>query len=141
VLAEVKSRKRAAHALLADAMVASVDGRTLVLAFQYPALLRQFQSGVGPDVLKESLQAALGADLDLRCVLHESLASRPAVAPQQGSPPPEPEHPSGFAPGDEAVPDDPDAPPEERAHRGEDAALRLVVDQLGATVVSTTGDD
>jgi hypothetical protein len=39
------------------------------------------------------------------------------------------------------VPDDPDAPEEPAPPRGEDAALRLVVDQLGGKVVSTTGDD
>jgi hypothetical protein len=47
---------------------------------------------------------------------------------------------TGFAPGDEAVPDDPDAPPPPEAPRGEDAALRLVVDELGGKVVSTSGE-
>ena len=36
---------------------------------------------------------------------------------------------------------DADAPPAEPAPRGEDAALRLVVDQLGGKVVSTSGED
>lgn len=142
VLAAVKTRKRTAHAQLADATVAQVSGRTLVLAFQHAPILRQFQAGTGPDVLKEALQATLGADLDLRCVLHESLAPHehassprtPTAAP--AAPPVE----TGFAPGDEAVPDDPDAPPEPAAPKGEEAALRLVVDQLGGKVVSTTGD-
>jgi hypothetical protein len=47
---------------------------------------------------------------------------------------------TGFAPGDEAVPDDPDAPRPEPAPRGEDAALRLVVDQLGGKVVSSSSE-
>ena len=145
VLASVKSRKRTAHAQLADAQVASVTGRTLVLAFQHAPILRQFLAGTGPDVLREALQESLGADLDLSCVLHDGLhAAPPSGAGSTGAP-------SGraaaaptyadFAPGDEAVPDDPDAPLPPEAHRGEDAALRLVVDQLGAQVVSTTGDD
>ena len=145
VLAAVKSRKRTAHAQLADAQVAAVMGRTLVLAFQHAPILRQFLAGTGPDVLREALQESLGADLDLSCVLHDGLhAAPPRGAGSTGGPsgraaaaPPY----ADFAPGDEAVPDDPDAPPPPEAHRGEDAALRLVVDQLGAQVVSTTGDD
>ena len=143
VLGEVKSRKRASHALLADATVASVEGRTLVLAFQHAPLLRQFQGSVGPDVLRESLQATLGVDLDLRCVLHDSLAphdrgARPSGRPEQA---PEPVVETGFAPGDEAEPEDPDAPPPPDAPRGEDAALRLVETELGGKVMSTSGDD
>ena len=146
VLAAVKSRKRTAHAQLADAQVASVTGRTLVLAFQHAPILRQFQAGTGPDVLREALQESLGADLDLSCVLHDGLHSaasagaRPGVAPAPGRAVTAPAY-DDFAPGDEAVPDDPDAPPPAQEHRGEEAALRLVVDQLGAQVVSTTGDD
>jgi DNA polymerase-3 subunit gamma/tau len=143
VLGAVKSRKRTAHAQLADAAVAQVTGRTLVLAFQHAPILRQFQAGTGPDVLKEALQESLGADLDLRCVLHESLAPHEHQTPARtaAAAPPSPPVETGFAPGDEAVPDDPDAPPEPAAPRGEDAALRLVVDQLGGKVVSTSGDD
>ena len=142
VLGAVKTRKRTAHAQLADATVSSVSGRTLVLAFQHAPILRQFQAGTGPDVLKEALQESLGTALDLRCVLHESLSAH-AHSPSDplGSAPEPPPEETGFAPGDEAVPDDPDAPPAEPAPRGEDAALRLVVDQLGGKVVSTSGGD
>ncbi|MCY7364652.1 MAG: hypothetical protein LH469_04975, partial [Frankiaceae bacterium] len=142
VLGAVKTRKRTAHAQLADATVSSVSGRTLVLAFQHAPILRQFQAGTGPDVLKEALQETLGAAMDLRCVLHESLSAHahPAPGAARSAPEPAPEE-TGFAPGDEAVPDDPDAPPAEQAPRGEDAALRLVVDQLGGKVVSTSGED
>ncbi len=142
VLGAVKARKRTAHAQLADATVSSVSGRTLVLAFQHAPILRQFQAGTGPDVLKEALQETLGAAMDLRCVLHESLSAHvhPAPGAARPAPQPPPEE-TGFAPGDEAVPDDPDAPPAEPAPRGEDAALRLVVDQLGGKVVSTSGED
>ena len=141
VLAAVKSRKRTAHAQLADAQVAQVSGRSLVLAFQHAPILRQFEASTGPDVLREALQETLGADLVLTCVLHESLRAhatpapggRAAAAPSAAVAP-------DFAPGDEAVPDDPDAPPTEPAARGEDAALELVRTQLGGRVVSSTGD-
>jgi hypothetical protein len=120
----------------------------VVLAFQHAPILRQFQAGTGPDVLQEALQETLGAALELRCVLHESLAPhdhvvQPAAARPGGGRPPAPVPPpveTGFAPGDEAVPDDPDAPAPEPAPRGEDAALRLVVDQLGGKVVSTSAE-
>ena len=157
VLAAVKARKRTAHAQLADAQVVSVSGRALVLSFLHAPILRQFQAGTGPDVLREALQESLGADLDLTCVLHESLGGHGAAPVLAGSgsggpgsggsgaagsgsagPAAAPPY-ADFAPGDEAVVDDPDAAPE-RAHRGEDAALRLVVDQLGGQVVSTTGE-
>ncbi|MEX2291392.1 MAG: DNA polymerase III subunit gamma and tau [Mycobacteriales bacterium] len=147
VLGAVKSRKRTAHAQLADATVGSVSGRTLVLAFQHAPILRQFQAGTGPDVLRESLQAVLGADFDLRCVLHESLGaaeSQPTGGSQTTGRTPSPAPPAarpGFAPGDEAVPDDPDEPPAPQEGHREDAALRLVVDQLGGQVVSTSGED
>ncbi len=137
VLAAVKSRKRTVHALLADAQVASVAGRTLVLSFQHAPILRQFQSSTGPDVLKEALQASLGADLEVMCVLHESLGGHTATAGK--APAPAASYPE-FAPGDEIVPDDPDAPPASEPVRGEDAALELVKAQLGGTVVSSTGE-
>jgi len=140
VLAAVKSRKRTAHAQLADAQVAQLEGRTLVLAFQHAPILRQFQASTGPDVLRESLQETLGADLDLRCVLHESLGGHTAAPARPVGGPVEPPPPYDFAPGDEAVPDDPDAPPQAAAPRGEDAALELVRTQLGGRVVSSTGD-
>ena len=134
VLAAVKSRKRTAHAQLADAQVASVSGGTLVLAFQHAPILRQFQAGTGPEVLREALQESLGAVFELSCVLHDALPGHaPAAAP--GAPPAYVD----FAPGDEAVPDDPDAPPDPRSPRGEDAALRLVQDQLGGRVLDGDG--
>ena len=135
VLAAVKSRKRTAHAQLADAQVASVTGRTLELAFQHAPILRQFQAGTGPEVLREALRESLGADLDLSFVLNERLSAHPTPVAQTavaGSPVPY----ADFAPGDEVVPDDPDAPAPPAALRGEDAALQLVVDQLGGQVVS-----
>jgi hypothetical protein len=145
VLAAVKSRKRTAHAQLADATVSAVEGNRLVLAFQHAPILRQFQASTGPDVLKEALQATLGATFDLSCVLHGSLPAhthaRPAGAGAAGPAPQAPPSYDDFAPGDEAVPEDPDAPPPPEEVRGEDAALRLVQSQLGGRVVSTSGGD
>jgi hypothetical protein len=85
-------------------------------------------------VPREALQASLGADLDVTCVLHDT---------RTGSAPPEPAPdatPAEFAPGDEVVPEDPDAPPPPGQARGEDAALELVKTELGGKVVSSTGE-
>ncbi len=132
VLVAVKERKRTAHAQLADAQVKEVTGRTLVLAFQHAPILRQFQASTGPDVLREALQESLGADLDVKCVLHDSRIGSTPPAQARDVPPPE------FAPGDEVVPEDPDAPPPPDGPRGQDAALELVRSQLGGRVVSTS---
>ena len=54
-------------------------------------------------------------------------------------PPPTPYE--GFAPGDEAVADDPDEPtPAGPVLHGDDAALALVQSELGGKVVETSGD-
>ena len=76
----------------------------LVLAFQHAPILRQFTASTGPDVLKESLQATLGVDLDLRCVPHESLgahtaASGGSTSSRAGRPPSEPDAASSDSPG------------------------------------------
>jgi DNA polymerase-3 subunit gamma/tau len=46
----------------------------------------------------------------------------------------------GFAPGDEVLPDDPDAPEPPPRVSGEDAALLLVQSELGGRVVGTLGE-
>jgi DNA polymerase-3 subunit gamma/tau len=144
VLLAVQKRSRPTRALLAEVSVASVSGRTVALAFRHAPLMRQFQSRAGVDVVKESLQEVLGADLDVSCsVGAPDHAPAPAAAPVRGvaqPPPPQPGH-DGFAPGDEAEPEDPDAPPPpEAALRGDDAALALVESQLGGRVIETRGE-
>ena len=130
VLEAAKERRKTTHALLLNASVASLDGRILTLAVTTAALIRQFQMGINVDVLRESLQAVLGLDVQIACIV----AGDPLPAAGQSAGPPARE---GFAPGDEAVAEDPDAPRAERQVSGEDAALALVADQLGGTVVST----
>ena len=130
VLEAAKERRKTTHALLLNASVATLDGRILTLAVTTAALIRQFQMGINVDVLRESLQAVLGLDVQIACIV----AGDPLPAAGQSAGPPARE---GFAPGDEAVAEDPDAPRAERQVSGEDAALALVADQLGGTVVST----
>jgi DNA polymerase-3 subunit gamma/tau len=129
VLDAVNSRKRTTKALLLNAQVLSLSGRTLTLGFTTPALIRAFQGGTNAEVLKESLLAALGLDVDVALVVAgEASGAQVLVAPVH----------EGLAPGDEFEPVDPDAPEPERVVGGEDAALALVQDQLGGTVVRTS---
>jgi DNA polymerase-3 subunit gamma/tau len=144
VLGAVRTRSRPTQALLAEVSVAQLSGRTLTLAFRHAPLMRQFQGRAGVDVVKEALQEVLGADLDVVCSLGpaDHAPAAPAAAAPAGRPAPAapPQH-DGFAPGDEAVPEDPDAPPPpDSSLRGEDAALALVERELGGRVV-TRGED
>ena len=138
VLEAANERKRATKALLLNAQVLDLSGRSLTLAFSTAALSRQFQTSTNIDVLKEALQAVLGLDVDLTLVVagEPSQPSSPAVAAPQL--PTAPATYGGFAPGDEIEPEDPDLPQPERQVGGEDAALKLVAEQLGGTVVGNS---
>jgi DNA polymerase III subunit gamma/tau len=138
VLDAVKASKRVTHARLLDAQVLAVSGRRLQLGFSTPTLAKQFQEGVHIDVLKEALVASVGADLDVQCTV---AGAAPTPAPTTAAPPtPAPAY-DGFAPGDEAVADDPDEPaPAGPVLHGEDAALALVQSELGGKVVETSGE-
>lgn len=138
VLGAVKLRSRPTQAALLDAQVLQLEGRTLTLAFAHAAIQRQFEGRTGVEVLREALKATLGAELEIACttVSPSSTASSSASAPPLRAAAVE-----GFAPGDEAVDDDPDpTKPSGEPVRGEDAALRLVEQELGGRVVGTAGD-
>jgi DNA polymerase III subunit gamma/tau len=141
VLLAVRGRSRPTHALLGQVSVADVSGGTLTLAFQHAPLMRQFQARAGVDVLQEALHEVLGASLQVTCATGTPAhAPRPSTGGPAPAAPPEPPD-DGFAPGDEAVPEDPEAPPAEpTAVRGDDAALKLVEQQLGGRVVGSSGD-
>ena len=136
ILEAANSRRRTTKALLLNAQVLGLSGRTLTLGFTTPALVRNFQMGTNEEVLKEALREVLGLEADLELTAGASAPPPPAQA-QHAAPPPPPAY-EGLAPGDEIEPVDPDEPEPERGPVGEDAALALVQDQLGATVVRTT---
>jgi hypothetical protein len=87
-------------------------------------------------VLKEALQSVLGLDVDLVLTVAGEAPAAPTGAAPAPAPPAAPAY-EGLAPGDEIEPEDPDAPQAERVVGGEDAALELLKDQLGGTVVGT----
>lgn len=137
VLDAVKGRKRVTHARLLDAQVLAVRGRTLSIGFSTPTLAKQFKESVNIDVLREALSEAIGADLDIDCTVAGAAAPPPAAA---NGVPPAPSY-DGFAPGDEAAAEDPDAPPPpDPVLHGEDAALRLIQSELGGKVVGTVSE-
>lgn len=141
VLGAVRARSRPTQALLAEVSVAQVSGRTLTLAFRHAPLMRQFQGRAGVDVVKEALQEVLGADLDVVCTTGTDgpAASESKTGGPRGAAPAAVHE--GFAPGDEAVAEDPDARPAGPQVRGDDAALRLVQQELGGRVVGTVGEE
>jgi DNA polymerase-3 subunit gamma/tau len=143
VLDAVKERKRVTHARLLDAQVLDVRGRTASIGFSTPTLAKQFSEGVHIEVLREALIAAIGADLDVQCTVAGAAAPAPQTLSSEAEAPavPAPSAHEGFAPGDEAEPEDPDAPaPPDAVRHGEDAALRLIESELGGKVVGTVGE-
>ena len=150
VLGHVKAVKKTAWMQLDNAQVVSVETHTLTLSFAHAGTMRAFQSGASPDFLKDALMEVLGADLQITCVAGDAPAAgpaRPGAAPRSAGPPTGAPTASlaapaydGFAPGDEAEPEDPDAPPPPDRVRSEDAALSLVQSELGGRVMKTIGE-
>lgn len=157
----VKDLKRTAWVVLMDARVQSVDGTTLTLAFTRVGNQKNFSAGANTDFLNDALEKVLGRRFEIASVISGAAAEGPGGGQPQLQPaggqgdsaryvqPAAPggaepalgraQSPSyeGFAPGDEIEPEDPDAPRPERVVNGEDAALELLKDQLGGTVVGT----
>jgi DNA polymerase-3 subunit gamma/tau len=134
VLAAVRPKKRTTEALLLNAQVLDVQGKTVTLGFNTAPLMRNFQQGTNLDVLKEALQEVLGLDAVIELT---TAGGPPPPAPVEVAPEPAAPAPAydGLAPGDEIEPEDPDNPQGERITGGEDAAIALLRDQLGGTVV------
>ncbi|MDP9182532.1 MAG: DNA polymerase III subunit gamma and tau [Actinomycetota bacterium] len=132
VLDAVNSRKRTTKALLLNATVVSLSGKVLTLGFTTAGLIRTFQTGTNEEVLREALQTTLGLDAVVKLVVGTEAPTLP-VSDAPAAPAYE-----GLAPGDEIEAVDPEAPAPERAVHGDDAALALLQDELGARVVSTT---
>ena len=145
VLAAIRPKKRTTEALLLNAQVLDVQGKKVVIGFNTAPLMRNFQQGTNIDVLKEALKEVIGLDAQIELTTAGGpppASPPPAAAPAAAAaapvappePPPAPEY-EGLAPGDEIEPEDPDNPQGERISGGEDAALALLKDQLGGTVV------
>jgi hypothetical protein len=125
VLDAAGKESRKTQALLRSAQVLSLEGRVLTLGFPSGQLVRMFDEVTNRDVLASVLASLLGLDVALQLVVGtQAPAGQPAPAYD------------GLAPGDEIEPADPEAPQPERVVAGEDAALALLQDQLGGTVIN-----
>jgi hypothetical protein len=99
------------------AQVVEVRDRTLVLSFDHPPIERQFKMRGDADVLIESLREVLGVEWTV-----ETLASSPAAQAAVDEP---------------VAADDPtvDLTDSSDAPSGDDAAVALLEENLGATVI------
>lgn len=131
----VKDLKRTTWVLLQDAQVLSVDAKTLTLAFGRIGNQKGFAAGANGDFLNDALERVLGRRFELTGVVAGTPApTQTSAAPAAPAPVPSYE---GLAPGDEIEPEDPDLPQPERVVSGEDAALKLLQEQLGGTVLDS----
>ncbi|GAC1322361.1 MAG: hypothetical protein NVSMB13_00610 [Mycobacteriales bacterium] len=139
VLDAVKVRRRTARALLQDAQVSEVRGRSMTLSFQHATLARQFAGAENTAVLCEALKEVLGVEWQVECVVDGAAGGAAAsVVPGSGqaAPTSPATSPEGFAPGDEPG-DEPgeDEPSAAPRLSGEEAALALIQSGLGARVI------
>jgi DNA polymerase-3 subunit gamma/tau len=123
VLEATKARKRTAHAMLSqDAQVVDVRGRTVVLSFEHAPIERQFRSHGLADVLTAALREVLGVEWAIETIA--AADARPAAAAPATE---------GFDAGDAPV--DGDVAIDVTAPTGEQAAVTLLEEGLGATVI------
>jgi DNA polymerase-3 subunit gamma/tau len=140
VLAAVRDAKKSAYVALGSAQVAALEGRVLTLAFTNQGPMRNFQSGANVDYLRDAISELIGVELEVRCVFAAAPGAGGAQAPGAATATGPQVH-EGFAPGDEAVAEDPDeAATAGPVPHGDDAALRLVESELGGRVVGTVGE-
>jgi DNA polymerase-3 subunit gamma/tau len=125
VLEAAKARRRTTHAMLAQyAQVVDVRGRTVVLSFEHAGIERQFTKGGNGDVVADALREVLGVEWTV-----ETIAGG-APAPDQASAASTPE---GFDAGD--APDEGATTIDVTTASGEDAAVALLEEGLGARVI------
>jgi DNA polymerase-3 subunit gamma/tau len=123
VLEAVKARKRTAHAMVAQyAQVVDVRGRVLVLAFDHAPIERQFRSHGLADVLIDALREVLGVEWTIETTAGGD-GRQAAAAPGE----------DGFDAGDAPV--EGDLAIDVTAPTGEQAAVALLEEGLGATVI------
>ena len=129
---KVRQRSRSTEAMLAAAIVRTVEGDTLVLAHPSAPLAKRLTEQHNLDVIREALKDSLGVDWRVRCEVGGG-APTPASEPLPPGPQPDPvdvqraEEDELIA---EAVRDNgADAPPRRDP---EEAALELLKTELGA---------
>jgi DNA polymerase-3 subunit gamma/tau len=122
---------RTARALLdPHAEVSEVDGSVVTLSFVNPNLARQFKQSHYEEIVATALGDVLSGTWRVLVVAPGQAAGGGQPTERAGAPDP------GFAPGDEPMPEDPDAPVDARPRGApEDTAVALLQTQMGATVI------
>lgn len=92
---KVRERSKPLYAMLADAIVRTVDGDTLVLAHPAASLAKRLGEQHNADVIRDALKDALGVNWKLRCEVGSAPVASAAPPP---APPPD-------APGEPAAAD------------------------------------
>ncbi|MCX2715933.1 DNA polymerase III subunits gamma/tau [Mycolicibacterium sp. J2] len=122
---KVNGRSKALNAMLADAIVRTVEGGTLVLSHPAPTLVKRLGETKNADIIRESIKDALGVDWQIRCVpdTGEAVAAGTGPAAAQPDPAAEEERMLAEASSDtsEVVRRDP-----------EEVAIELLQTELGA---------
>ena len=118
---KVRERSRTMSALLAGAMVSTVDGTTLVLSHESANLAKRLGEQQNLDFVQEALKDALGLQWKVRYVV-----GAPTAEPQAAAAPEPDDEDSMLA---EAAADAADSAPRKDP---EEAALELLQTQLGA---------
>ena len=121
VMDKVRERSRTMSALLAGAMVSTVDGTTLVLSHESANLAKRLGEQQNLDFVQEALKDALGLQWKVRYVV-----GAPTAEPQAAAAPEPDDEDSMLA---EAAADAADSAPRKDP---EEAALELLQTQLGA---------
>ena len=85
---KVRERSRSTEAMLAGAIVRSVDGDTLVLAHPAAPLAKRLAEQHNADVIRDALKDALGVNWRLRCEVGAAVGE---PTPVNQPPPPEPQ--------------------------------------------------
>ncbi len=85
---KVNGRSKALNAMLADAIVRTVEGGTLVLSHPAPTLVKRLGETKNADIIRESLKDALGVDWQIRCVPDTGEAVAVGAGPAAAQPDP-----------------------------------------------------
>jgi DNA polymerase-3 subunit gamma/tau len=127
---KVRNRSKPLYAMLADAIVRTVDGDTLVLAHPSAPLAKRLTEPHNADVIRDALKDAFGVNWRLRCEVGTG-APVPTAEPL----PPEPE----LDQADNQRAEEEDMIAEARDHTAaaprrdpEEVALELLQNELGA---------
>ncbi len=129
VLAAVRGSSRSVEVMLSEATVRSVDGQEITLTHQSAPLLRRLSDPANVALLAAALRATLGGEWQVRWE-QGGTEPPPAQTPEPSPPVSAPDSPSEREPTGDGPPE-----PGRSEDGGEDAAINLLAEQLGASKI------